>query len=69
MPVVKDFTGRRITEGVKLAYPVRRGSTMCLRSMVVNAVLKTGEVVTIAGINDKGNSVKLTQPARTVIIP
>ena len=68
MPVVKDFTGRRITDGDKLAYPVRRGSAMCLRSMVVNAVFKVGEVITIAGINDKGNPVKLTQTARTVII-
>jgi hypothetical protein len=37
--------------------------------MVVNAVFKAGDVITIAGINDKGNAVKLTQPARTVIIP
>ena len=69
MPVVKDFTGRQITTGVKLAYPVRRGSTMCLRSMVVNAVSKIDGVTTISGINDKGSSVKLIQPSRTVIIP
>lgn len=66
---VKDFTGRVIVAGVKLAYPVRRGSTMCMRSMVVNSVTMVGKDTVISGVNDKGNQVKLTQTSRVVIIP
>ncbi len=66
MSKLKDFTGREIAVGDKLAYPVRAGSQMWLRAMVVNAF--TSSPVQIFGINEKGSSVKLLTPGRCIII-
>lgn len=66
MSKLKDFTGRVISVGDKLAYPVRSGSQMWLRAMVVNAF--TTSPVQIFGINEKGSSVKLLTPGRCIII-
>ncbi len=66
MSKLKDFTGRVIAVGDKLVYPVRSGSKMWLRAMIVNAF--TTSPVQIFGINEKGSSVKLLNPQRCVII-
>ncbi len=66
MSKLKDFTGHVISVGDKLAYPVRSGSQMWMRAMIVNAF--TTKPVQIFGINEKGSSVKLLTPGRCVII-
>jgi len=66
MSEVKDFTGKVIAVGDKLAYPVRSGSQMWMRALVVNAI--TSDPVQIWGTNEKGSSVKLLSPGRCVII-
>jgi len=66
MSKLKDFTGRVIAVGDKLVYPVRAGSQMWLRVMIVNAF--TISPVQIFGINEKGSSVKLLTPGRCIII-
>ena len=67
MNKIRDFTGKEIHLGDKLAYPVRAGSHMWLRAMVVDNIT-TNNGVQITGINDKGNRVLLEQPHRCVII-
>jgi hypothetical protein len=71
MNKAKDFTGKIIKVGDKLAYPVRAGSHMWLRAMVVDNIIipnKAGQVIQLQGINDKGNRVILEQPHRCVVI-
>jgi len=62
--MLKDYLGKAIKIGDKLVYPVRRGSDMYLRTLVVNAVTKES----IHGINDKGSTVQIKITSRCVII-
>ncbi len=62
--MLKDYLNKTISVGDKLVYPIRRGSDMYLRTLVVNA-LNHGIVY---GINDKGRSVKLTQTSRCIVV-
>ena len=62
--MLKDYLNKTIRKGDKIVYPIRRGSDMHLRTLVVNAVTEQG----VHGINDKGRTVKLTQTNRCVIV-
>ena len=69
--IVLDFGGRPIESGDTIAYPVRRGSEMWLRSLKVShieVIRSTPPVYHIAGSNDKGRMVKLENPDRCVIL-
>jgi hypothetical protein len=69
--VVVDFGGRVIEPGDIVAYPVRRGSEMWLRSLRVShidVIRATPPVYHIAGSNDTGRMVKLENPERCVIM-
>jgi hypothetical protein len=68
---VVDFGGRPIEPGDLIAYPVRRGSSMWLRSMRVShieVIRSTPPVYHIAGSNDEGRLVKLDHADRCVIM-
>jgi len=68
---IYDFGGRMIEPGDTIAYPVRRGSEMWLRSLRVShieVIRSTPPVYKIAGSNDTGRSVKLENPDRCVIM-
>jgi hypothetical protein len=70
MPAV-DFGGEEIKPGQKVAYPVRRGGDMWLRSMVVSHIetIRAAEpVYHVVGTNDGGRPVKLDHPDRCVIM-
>ncbi len=62
--MLKDYLDKIIKPGDKVVYPVRRGSHMHLRTLVVEAI-NNGVVY---GINDKGNAVKLSQTSRCVVV-
>jgi hypothetical protein len=67
-----DFTGRQIEVGYVIAYPVRRGSEMKLRSMTVEGIeiiRSTPPVYWLYGHSDKGRPVKVETPDRCIIIP
>jgi len=62
--VPRDYLSKTIKKGDKIVYPIRRGSDMHLRTLVVNAVMEDG----VHGTNDKGRPVKITQTIRCVIV-
>jgi hypothetical protein len=67
-----DFTGRPISSGDVVAYPVRRGADMWLRSLRVShvdVIRSNPPVFKIVGTNDKGRVVRLEKPDRCVILP
>jgi hypothetical protein len=67
-----DFIGRPIKAGDVVAYPVRRGADMWLRSLRVahvDVIRSVPPVFKIVGTNDKGRTVKLEKPDRCVILP
>lgn len=69
--IVCDFGGRPIEPGDVVAYPVRRGSEMWLRSLRVShieVIRSTPPVYRIAGSNDSGRPVRLENPDRCVIL-
>jgi hypothetical protein len=68
---ILDFSGQVIEPGDIIAYPVRRGSDMWLRSLRVShidVIRSTPPVYRIAGTNDNGRLVKLENPLRCVVI-
>ncbi len=62
--MLKDYLNKTIGLGDKVVYPIRRGSHMYLRTLVVEAI-NNGIVY---GINDKGSSVKLSQTFRCIVV-
>jgi hypothetical protein len=66
-----DFSGAEIKAGDKVAYPVRRGSEMWLRFLIVSHIetIRAAEpVYHVIGTNDSGRPVKLEHPDRCVIM-
>lgn len=62
--MIFDFAGQPIEPGDLVAYPVRHGSDMYLRTLKVSSV--KGKC--IHGSNDKGRIVKLLHADRCVVI-
>jgi hypothetical protein len=70
MPAI-DFGREEILPGMKVAYPVRRGSEMWLRFLTVSHIetIRAAEpVFHVVGTNDTGRPVKLEHPDRCVIM-
>ena len=64
-----DFTGREITVGMRVSYPVRKGSAMWLQSARVESVMLGAGGYTIHARNPEGRPVRITAMDRCVIIP
>lgn len=65
--MVKDFLDHEISKGDTVIYPVRRGSSMWLKRIVVQHVdEQRGAVI---GTNDNGRRVNLMKPGRSVVVP
>ncbi len=68
MPEAVDFLGRKIESGDTLVYPVRRGSAMWLRKMIVEAVGQHGERWRLYGSNDTGHRVTIDNLDTCVVV-
>ena len=69
--VILDFGGRPIEPGDLIAYPVRAGSEMWLRSMRVASIKMIRSktpVFHLSGANDAGHLVCVEHPERCVIL-
>jgi len=64
---MKDFLGHEIRKGDTVIYPVRRGSSMWLKRMIVQQVDEQEKMV--IGTNDNGRRVNLMRPERSVVVP
>lgn len=64
----KDFLGNEIKTTDTIVYPVRRGSNMWLKSLVVDAVRDTGRGVRVTGRNAAGNSVSIQNVQNCVVV-
>ncbi|GMU26192.1 MAG: hypothetical protein AMXMBFR16_10970 [Candidatus Uhrbacteria bacterium] len=66
-----DFMGKEIKVGATVVYPVRRGSQMWLKSLLVEAVeviRSTPPVFKIIGRNSDGFLTRLETPDRCVVV-
>ena len=64
----KDFLGNDINATDTIVYPVRRGSRMWLKSLVVDAVRDTGRGVRITGRNAAGNPVSIQNVENCIVV-
>jgi hypothetical protein len=64
----KDFLGNPITATDTIIYPVRRGSAMWLKKLVVDAVRDTANGVRVSGRNDSGNPVSIQNISNCIVV-
>jgi len=64
----QDFLGNEIKVTDTIAYPVRRGSEMWMKKLVVDAVRNTGNGVRVTGRNDSGNPVSIQNVHNCVVV-
>ena len=64
---MKDFLGTIIRPGVRLVYPVRRGSSMWLTKITVTNIEEV--VGRLQGVNDTGRCVTISRSDRCVVVP
>jgi len=64
----KDFLGNDINTTDTIVYPVRRGSQMWLKKLVVDAVRDTGNGVRVTGRNAAGNPVSIQNVQNCVVV-
>lgn len=69
MVIARDFTKREIKVGDKIAYPVRQGSRMWLKDLVVRQIATGPDGPFVAGTNTKGRRVSVKNLENVVIIP
>lgn len=65
---VKDFLGNPIIVRDTIVYPVRRGSQMWMKKLVVDAVRDTTNGVRITGRNDGGNPVTIQNISNCIVV-
>lgn len=67
-----DFLGREINEGDTLVYPVRQGSRMWLKKLVVRRLVERDDdgkiICVILGENEIGRRVTLYKAERSVVV-
>lgn len=63
-----DFTGEEICSGDLVAYPVRRGSDMQLKTARITSWMCGGNKYTLSAINDDGRRVTLRSTNRLIIL-
>lgn len=66
--MTKDVRGREIGEGDTVFYPVRRGSSMWLKSIVVTRLVETSNGVLVIGTNESNRRVTLRRPERCIVV-
>ena len=64
----QDFLGNPIQATDTIVYPVRRGSAMWLKSLVVDAVRDTSNGVRVSGRNAAGNPVSIQNISNCVVV-
>lgn len=64
----KDFLGKPITAGETICYPVRRGSSMWLKSLTVLSVQDTPGGVRVSGTNANGRRVSIANLENCVVV-
>lgn len=62
-----DKLGREIKQGDTIAYPVRRGSKVDLKTAIVTGFTDCIEALTV-GVDDRSINVKLRHPGRCVVV-
>jgi len=63
-----DYLGNQIKVKDTIVYPVRRGSNMWLKKLVVDAVRDTGRGVRVSGRNEAGNPVSIQNVQNCVVV-
>ena len=63
-----DYLGNQIKAKDTIVYPVRRGSHMWLKKLVVDAVRDTGRGVRVSGRNEAGNPVSIQNVQNCVVV-
>ena len=63
-----DFLGKIITAGDTICYPVRRGSSMWLKKLVVEAVRTTPRGICVSGTNDGGRRINIYNLDNCVVV-
>ena len=64
----KDFLGNPIVVNDTVVYPVRRGSSMWLKSLTIDAVRDTTKGVRISGRNSSGNPVSIQNIQNCIVV-
>jgi len=64
----RDFLGNLITVTDVIVYPVRRGSAMWMKKLVVDAVRDTTNGVRVSGRNQAGNPVSIQNIENCVVV-
>jgi len=63
-----DYLGNPITVKDTIVYPVRRGSAMWMKKLIVDAVRDTTNGVRVSGRNDAGNPVSIQNIQNCVVV-
>lgn len=63
-----DVRGRKIDEGDTVFYPVRRKSSMWLKSITVTRIVESKDGVLVIGTNETGRRITLRRPERCIIV-
>ncbi len=64
-----DFRGNQIKAGDTIVYPVRRKSSMWLKTLLVQAVRDTTNGVRVSGTNEAGNPVSIQNIQNCIVVP
>ncbi len=68
MSETRDFLGKPIVAGATICYPVRRGSAMWLKQLVVDAVRNTSRGTCVSGTNDGGRRISIYNLNNCVVV-
>ncbi len=64
----KDFMDKAIVAGVTICYPVRRGSSMWLKKLTVEAVRDTPRGISVSGVGESGRRVSIFNLNNCVVV-
>ena len=64
----KDFLGNAIKGGDTICYPVRRGSRMWLKKMVVAEMSETNKGICLSGTSAKGRRINITNLENCIVV-
>ncbi len=65
---VTDFVGREIKAGDTIVYPVRRGSDMWLKKLVVQQIVDSPSGSVVSGMNDVGRRISLKNLNNCIVV-
>jgi len=64
----RDFLGNLIQATDTIVYPVRRGSSIWLKKLLVNAVRSTANGVRVSGMNESGHPVSIQNIHNCIVV-